>query len=141
MYRSPKCLGKERGEVDLSADDWSIDGVKVLTSRAERYIGIGSMSDRSVLLLTRSIHTFGMKKTISIVVLDVSGTVVQTGVVHPSRIVWFPGLRWVIETGTGATLPPPGTEIVASTIRENAWHTDPLRNTDWESWRSLRTRR
>ena len=98
MYRSPKCLGREHGDVDLSADGWSIDGVKVLVSRAERYIGIGSMADRSVLLLTRSIHTFGMKKTISIVVLDVSGTVVQTGVVHPSRIVWFPGLRWVIET-------------------------------------------
>ena len=125
----------------LSAEGWSIGSVKVLASRVERYIGIGPKADRSVLLLTRSVHTFTMKKPISIIVLDLGGTVVRTGVLHPRRVAWFRTLRWVIETGVGVALPPPGTEIVASTIRGNAWNTDPLRDTDRESWRSLRARR
>ena len=118
-----------------------MDGVEVLVSRSGRYIGIGPMADRSVLLLTRSIHTFSMKKPISIIVLDLGGTVVRTAIVRPGRIAWFGALRWVIETGDGVALPSPGTEIVASTIRGNARNTDPLRNADRESWRSLRARR
>lgn len=125
----------------LSAEGWSIGSVKVLASRAERYIGIGPKADRSVLILTRSVHTFSVEKPISIIVLDLDGTVVRTGVVPPRRIAWFRALRWVIETRDGTSLPPPGTEIVASTIRGNAWNTDPLCDTDRESRRSLRARR
>jgi hypothetical protein len=141
MYRSTKYRRREHGAVHLSAEGWSIGSVKVLASRAERYIGIGPKADRSVMLLTRSIHTFTTKRPISIIVLDLGGTVVRTGVLHPRRIAWFRTLRWVIETRDGTALPAPGTEIVASTIRGNGWNTDPLRDTDRESWRSLRARR
>ncbi|MCL1601294.1 MAG: hypothetical protein M3112_07140 [Actinomycetia bacterium] len=141
MYRRAKYHPRKHGAVHIRADDWSIGNVTVLASRAERYIGIGPMADRSVLLLTRSVHTFSMKKPISIIVLDLAGTVVRAGVVHPRRIEWFHALRWVVETRNGVALPRPGTEVVASTIRGNARNTDPLRDTDRESWRSLRARR
>ena len=68
------------------------------------------------MLLTRSIHTFTIERPISIIVVDRSGVVASVSVVRPRRIIGFRTQRWVIETEAGTDLPPPGTQIVASTM-------------------------
>jgi hypothetical protein len=111
MYRRLKCR-----RVDLSADGWTLQGVRVLTTPVERYIGIGSRGGSPVMLLTRSIHTFTIRRSLSIIVADCSGVVLNVSVVPPRRIIGFRTQRWVIEAEDGLELPAPDTQIVASTM-------------------------
>jgi hypothetical protein len=93
-----------------------MEGVRVLTTPFERYVGIDSDGDWPVMLLTRSIHTFTMSRPISIIVVDLDGSVLRSGVVAPRLILWFGATRWVIESNSEAPLLSPGSEIVASTM-------------------------
>jgi hypothetical protein len=93
-----------------------MEGVRVLATLFERYVGIGSDDAWPVMLLTRSIHTFTMSRPISIIVVDLDGSVLRSGVMAPRRILWFGRTRWVVEANTEAPLPPPGSQIVASTM-------------------------
>jgi hypothetical protein len=111
MYRRLKF-----SHVDLSADGWTLQGVRVLTTSVDRYIGIGSQGGSPVMLLTRSIHTFTVGRSLSIIVVDRSGVVLSVSVIRPRRIIAFRAQRWVIETEAGMDLPTPGTQIVASTM-------------------------
>ena len=133
MYRSLQSPGRRYREVDLRADGWSIDTVRILGSRSERYFGIGPRGDGPVMLLTRSIHTFSMKRPISVIVADSGGTVLRAGIMRPRRMIWFAAARWVVETEATSKLPSPETRIVASTIPCYARNVDPLRDTDRES--------
>jgi hypothetical protein len=111
MYRRPKSR-----TVDLHANAWVLPEVSVLCSSWERYVGIRADAVSSVMLLTRSIHTFKMHTPLRIMVLNLEGIVVGADVVRPRRIVNFSELRWVVETQADAALPVPGTKIVASTM-------------------------
>jgi hypothetical protein len=93
-----------------------MDGVRVLSTPAERYVGIGSDIESPVMLLTRSVHTFNMSVPISIIVVDLGGTVLRAGVVAPRRVLHLRTRRWVIETMAGAPLPLHGSQVVASTM-------------------------
>jgi hypothetical protein len=133
MYRSLRSPGRRYREVGLRADGWSIDAVRILGTRSERYFGIGPRGDGPVMLLTRSIHTFNMKRPISVIVADSRGTVLRVGIMRPRRMIRFAAARWVVETEAAAKLPSPQMRIVASTIPRNARNVDPLRDTDRES--------
>jgi hypothetical protein len=69
------------------------------------------------MLLTRSVHTFTMSGPLSIIVLDLDGAVVEAGTLHPRQFANFGTLRWVVEAEPDAPLPVPGSQIVASTMR------------------------
>ena len=111
MYRSPKYR-----TIDLHGEGWTIESVRVLATVSERYIGIGRAHGSPVMLLTRSVHTFSMRGPISIIVVDLEGTVQRADIVFPRQILNFRTRRWVIEAGTGVLLPSPGSQIVASTM-------------------------
>jgi hypothetical protein len=111
MYRSPQYRA-----ISLHCDGWTMGGVRVLTTPFERYVGIGSDGGWPVMLLTRSIHTFTMSRPISIIVVDLDGSVLRSGVMAPRRILWFGRKRWVVEANAEAPLPAPDSEIVASTM-------------------------
>jgi hypothetical protein len=110
MYRATKSR-----TVDLNADAWALPDVHVLCTPWERYIGVRADAS-SVMLLTRSIHTFTMRTPLPIMVLDLQGTVVGAEIVLPRRVVIFPGLVWVVETQSDTDLAVPGTQIIASTM-------------------------
>jgi hypothetical protein len=93
-----------------------MEGVRVLATPTERYIGIGSAAESPVMLLTRSVHTFSMSVPISIIVADLDGKVLRASVVGPRRVLRLSARRWVIEDRAGATLPLPGSQIIASTM-------------------------
>jgi hypothetical protein len=112
MYRSPKYR-----TIALRGDNWTLEGVTVLTTPSERYIGVGHGRGSPVMLLTRSIHTFTVLSPISVIVVDLHGSVLQSTVMVPGRIFWFGSTRWVVEAKLGVALPSPGSEIVASTMR------------------------
>jgi len=112
MYRATKSR-----IVDLNADAWTLPEVHVLGTPWQRYVGIRADAS-SVMLLTRSVHTFTMHTPLRIMVLDIQGTVVRAEVMLPRRIAIFPKLVWVVETQSDTDLAVPGTQIVASTMPE-----------------------
>jgi uncharacterized membrane protein (UPF0127 family) len=86
--------------------------VEVPTRRRERIrglIGRNRMDARRALLLprTRSIHTFGMRFSVSVALLDPGFRVIAARIVRPRRIV-LPrrAVRHVLECGAGADLRP-----------------------------------
>jgi hypothetical protein len=111
MYRSPN-----HRTIALRGDDWAMEGVSVLTTPFERYSGIGRDPGSPVMMLTSSIHTFTVSRPISIIVVDLTGSVLQSRVMAPIRILWFGRTRWVVEAEAEVPLPSPGSQIVASTM-------------------------
>jgi uncharacterized membrane protein (UPF0127 family) len=88
---------------------WRVEVPTGLRERMRGLIGRDGMGTGGALLLprTRSIHTFGMRFTVSVALLDTRFRVIAVRTVGPNRIV-LPrrGVRHVLECGAGADLRP-----------------------------------
>lgn len=88
---------------------WRVEVPTGLRERMRGLIGRDRMDTGRALLLprTRSIHTFGMRFTVSVALLDARFRVIAVRTVGPRRIV-LPrrGVRHVLECGAGADLRP-----------------------------------
>ncbi len=116
MYRRV-ILSDARSDARRDQTAWSVRA-RLLTSSADRLVGIGRSSDEAVLLLTRSIQTFTLAPSLEVAVLDMDGRVISTRHMAPRRVAYFSERRWVIEVRAGIHLPAPGTRIVATTMPE-----------------------
>jgi uncharacterized membrane protein (UPF0127 family) len=88
---------------------WRVEVPTGLRERMRGLIGRDRLEPGRALLLprTRSIHTFGMRFTASVALLDARFRVIAVRTVAPNRIV-LPrrGVRHVLECGPGADLRP-----------------------------------
>ncbi len=108
MYRSVYLSG-----VGIRATE-----VQVLRTYVERLSGVNGSLGRPVMFYTRSIHTFTMTLPIDVVVLDSGGRVLSGGTLLAREMVLFAAKRWVVEFPYRIVLPPRGTAMQASTMRE-----------------------
>lgn len=96
----------------LSGEDWSYGPVVAARGFIQRWRGLRhSPPDASLLLRTRSVHSFGMKRPFLAVGLYRDGTVAASRLVPPRRLVYFPGCHWVLELPAEADPPPRGTVL------------------------------
>ena len=102
--------------VDQRGTVWT---VHVPTSRRERIRGLRGhppLGPHQGLLLkrTRSVHTFGMRFPISVVLLDGDLNVIRTTPMRPGRLLWpRRGVRHVLECREDADLRPGDRLVVA----------------------------
>ncbi len=91
--------------VKVTAGGWSTDAV-LARGFLDRLLGNFRVpAGTTVLLQTRSVHTFGQRQTLSVVGIDASMTVVDVRSVAPNRVVVMPGARMILEVPAGLDLP------------------------------------
>ncbi len=87
------------------AAGWSMNAV-LARSFLDRLFGtFRAPRGTPVLLRTRSVHTFGQRRPLSVVGIDASLTVVDVRFVPPNRVVVMPGARMILEVPAGLALP------------------------------------
>lgn len=64
----------------------------------------------TLMLRTRSVHTFGLRTPISITAIDKTGRVIDAQIVHPNRLYLNRRARWVLE-GVGTRPLPIGSRV------------------------------
>lgn len=69
-----------------------------------------------MLFATRSVHGFGMRHGLRLVVLDADLLVLAVTVLEPARIVWFPGAAFVLEMPLDHPSPPHGVKLSISDL-------------------------
>ncbi len=96
----------------IRCDRWSLP-VLVATGFARRLIGL-RRSPRGVGLLirTRSVHGFGMRRPLLVIALDDEYTVLGSKVLSPNRVVTFPRAWLMVEAPAHLEPPPPGERMV-----------------------------
>lgn len=75
-----------------------------------RLRGLGAASG-GVILPTRSVHTFWMRRAIGVAALDASLRVLETKVVPPRRVMTTAGARWYLELPPPLRLPEVGSRL------------------------------
>ena len=97
--------------VKLSSPGWSGATVAVAASFTDRLLGIRAAGRQGVLLRTRSVHSFGLGRTLSLIATDESGIVIETRELKPNRIAVFPGASIVIELPVASAVPEVGSLV------------------------------
>lgn len=88
-----------------------------LTGFVERFLGLkSSLSESAVLINTRSVHSFGMKRSIGVVAIDARSEVVGLARLRPNRVIWFRRARAILELPDGSTLPQIGARITVEDV-------------------------
>lgn len=67
--------------------------------------------DVGVLLRTRSVHTFGLRRPLGVVALSPLREVLSADMVGPKLVVLVPGASQYLELPEGRTLPPVGAQL------------------------------
>lgn len=98
-------------EAVLTCDNWS-RRVHVASGFRQRLTGlVGSDEDQAMLIPTRSVHGFGMRRSLVVVGIDRHHRVLGSRVLRPNRIVTFLTARYVLEMPPGCPVPPTGTKL------------------------------
>jgi hypothetical protein len=91
--------------VQVNAGLWSADAV-LAQGFLDRLLGnFRAPPGTPVLLRTRSIHTFGQRRPLSVVGIDAAMTVVDVRSVSPNRVAVIPGARLILEVPAGHEVP------------------------------------
>lgn len=98
-------------EVTLRSPGWPGATVSVAATFTDRLLGIRAASAHGVLLRTRSVHTLGLGRAISLIATDERGIVIEARELRPNRIAVFPGASIVIELPAASTLPAVGSMV------------------------------
>lgn len=71
-------------------------------SFCDRLLGIKSPSAAAGLVIeARSIHTMGLRRTLTVFAVDQEGVVLDVRLVPPNRIAFFPAAHLIIELPSG----------------------------------------
>ncbi len=98
----------------LAASDasWSVPVEMALDRRARLHGLAPATTDRGLVLRTRSVHGFGMRTPLAVLVLDAAGTVIDRALLRPWTVVVAPAATWITEIPATVVPPPAGTELV-----------------------------
>jgi len=101
--------------VHFRAGDWVSPPTVVAAGFIERLRGLRPRSDGQALLLRgKSVHGIGMKESLWVVALDVSGVVLEVRLLRPRRIVRVAEASWLLEMAATLEPPPTGFPLLAS---------------------------
>ena len=93
----------------LRCDGWESGPVLVAHTFVERFTGLRtSDADQGMLIRRRSVHGFGMRKTLLVIGLDRERRVVGFRVLCPRRVVWIRRARAILELPIDGEPPPAG---------------------------------
>lgn len=98
-------------QVMLESADWNSGVVPVARTFRERWRGLKRPGVESLLLETRSVHGFGMRKSFQAIGLTESLRVSDARIVRPSSVAFFAGCRYVLEIPATSTPPSIGTTL------------------------------
>lgn len=84
---------------------YSLEGVSVAGGFGQRWRGLMARRPAPLLIPTRSVHGFWLRRPLRAVGLDGERTVIASRILRPRRIVFLAGARWVLELPT--EIPPP----------------------------------
>ena len=94
--------------VGLRCRDWSVDDVRVAVGFLARLVGLRRADLDAVLLPVGSIHTWGLRRPIRVIVIDASGVVIASAIVGPRSVVRWRAARWILEAPVSLPSPPIG---------------------------------
>lgn len=97
--------------IRLESDSWSRGDVAVATTFRNRLRGMNAPGVESVLIATRSVHSFGMISAVQVVGLDADLRVRESRVLNPNRIAYLRGSRFVLELPADADAPEEGARL------------------------------
>jgi hypothetical protein len=66
-----------------------------------------------------SVHGFGLAEPLGVVFLDPAGGVCRAEVLHPGRLLWGRGARWVVEVPLARGLPTAGESVALVQARSS----------------------
>ena len=84
-------------KVVLESGAWSHGEIAIASTFGERLRGLKAVDVGSVLIETRSVHSFGMTAPFLAIGLSANLEVRDHKLVDPNRIVFFRGCRFVLE--------------------------------------------
>ncbi len=70
----------------------------------------------TLLMETSSVHTVGLKESISVVGLDGNLVVVAARILKPNRVAWFRKARHILEMPGSAAMPRVGDRLVLTDV-------------------------
>jgi hypothetical protein len=89
--------------------------VRLATGVAARWQGLRGRAGTGALLLhTRSVHGFGLRRPLTVVTIDPAGTVTGRSRLAPRRVLVFPAVRWVLELPDGHPVPAVGERLAGT---------------------------
>lgn len=97
----------DRIDVAVDGHPWLV-AVPVAAGVLPRARGLLASPPSALLLRTRSVHGFWLRRPVRVVCLDPAGVVLDVAILRRRRIVWVPGTRWVLELPVEVTPPPTG---------------------------------
>jgi uncharacterized membrane protein (UPF0127 family) len=98
--------------VRLVSDKWASEALQASTF-IERFRGLrGEPNDARLLFQTSSVHTIGMTRSISIVMMDDDLRVIRAQSLLPNRVVHERSARFILELPHGMELPAVGAGVV-----------------------------
>jgi hypothetical protein len=93
--------------VRLSAGEWSANAEQA-TSFVDRLRGLRALSAHDRLLIeTRSIHTIGLGRAVTVVVVGRDRRVLESTTLGPNRVLVRMPARYLLELPAGSEVPPP----------------------------------
>lgn len=100
--------------VRLVTDEWATEA-SLASTFIQRFQGLrGQPDDARLLFETPSVHTLGMSRTVSVVMIDDDLRVIRAQSLLPNRVVYERTARFILELPDDAELPAigAGVEIV-----------------------------
>lgn len=99
-------------KVRLATDGWVSEASRA-TSFIERLQGLrGKPDDARLLFETSSVHTLGMTRSISVVMIDRDLRVIRAQALLPNRVIYEPTARFILELPGNTALPAVGSRVV-----------------------------
>jgi len=93
---------------------WTSPPVIVATTFMSRWRGLcPEARGRGLLVRTRSVHAFGMRHSLMVIILDDDGTVRGSRLLRPGRRLHLGRTRWLLELPPGASAPRDGVQLEA----------------------------
>lgn len=97
--------------VRLISEGWISEAARAVTF-IERFRGLRGEPDGARLLLeTSSVHTLGMKRSISVVMIDRDLKVIRAQALMPNRVIFERSARFILEVPRGSQLPAVGSRV------------------------------
>ena len=98
--------------VESSDGSWGLP-VRIALDRRSRIRGLRPEANAGGLVLrTRSVHGFGMRRSLGVLALDDQGRVHAATRLRPRRIVTIRAARWIVELPADHPPPERGAELV-----------------------------